>query len=125
MRVRGARREIIVRPAFGGAEQLLFEAGPETGSWRTAGLSRGLSWAPDGNHIVYSDGNSAGTSSIYAYSQQDGQKQQLTSPPTNVSDLYPVVSPDSRYLGFVRVDVASVRLGPDSVVSTPSLPGGP
>lgn len=29
------------------------------------------------------------------------------------------------WLQKLRVDVASVRLGPDSVVSTPSLPGGP
>ena len=108
VRVRGARREIIVRPAFGGTEQRLFEAGPEIGSWRTGGVSRGLSWAPDGDHIVFSDGNPAGTSSIYVYSQQDGQKRQLTSPPTNFSDIYPVVSPDGRYLGFVRVDVGSV-----------------
>ena len=29
------------------------------------------------------------------------------------------------WLQELRVDVARVRLGPDSVVSTPSLPGGP
>ncbi len=42
------------------------------------------------------------TSAIYLYSLEDGKKRQLTHPPANLSDTHPVVSPDGRYLAFVR-----------------------
>ena len=35
---------------------------------------------------------------------EDGQRRQLTSPAANVSDGWPNVSPDGRYLGFVRMN---------------------
>ena len=46
------------------------------------------------------------TSAIYLYSLKDGKKRQLTRPPANLSDIHPVVSPDGRYLAFVRLNHA-------------------
>ena len=44
------------------------------------------------------------SSAIYLYSLKDGKKRQLTRPPANLSDIHPVVSPDGRYLAFVRMN---------------------
>ena len=94
-------------PAFGGPEQRLFEAGPECDGWRHGVWACGLSWTPDGNYLVFGARNSSyylSSSAIYLYSLKDGKKRQLTRPPANLSDIHPVVSPDGRYLAFVRLD---------------------
>ena len=97
------KREIIVLPALGGPEQPLFEAGPELWGWFQVGASYGLSWTPDGKHLVFGDRTGSGpTSAIYLSSFEDGQRRQLTHPPTNLSDVHPVVSPNGRYLAFLR-----------------------
>ena len=71
----------------------------------TAGPWHGLSWTPDGNHLVFSDrSGSAPASAIYLYSFENGGRRQLTHPPTNLTDVSPVVSPDGRYLAFVRMN---------------------
>ena len=70
------------------------------GNW-----SYGLSWTPDGKHLVFGDRNDSSlTSAIHLYSLEDGQRRQLTKPPANLSDIHPVVSPDGRYLAFVRLN---------------------
>ena len=103
VRVVAGRRVIMVMPALGGPEQRLFEAGMEPGAWFLGGSSIGLSWTPDGKYLVFGDRNvSSLTSAIYLYSLEDGQRRQLTTPPANLSDTHPVVSPDGRYLAFVR-----------------------
>ena len=103
VRVLEGKREIIVLPALGGLEQRLFEAGPEGAGWFMVGAGYGLSWTPDGKHLVFGDRSGSGpTSAIYLYSFEDGRRRQLTRPPTNLSDVHPVVSPDGRYLAFVR-----------------------
>ena len=102
VRVLDGKREIIVLPALGGPEQRLFEAGPECGVPRF-GVGCGLSWTPDGKHLVFGDRSAAERrSAIYLYSLEDGKKRQLTHPPANLRDTQPVVSPDGRYLAFVR-----------------------
>jgi Tol biopolymer transport system component len=102
---RVGEREIIVLPALGGPEQRLFEAGPECGGWRHGVWACGLSWTPDGKHLVFGAlSASDGTSAIYLFSLKDGKKQRLTRPPANLSDIHPVVSPDGRYLAFVRMN---------------------
>ncbi len=93
VRVLAGKRVIIVLPALGGPEQRLFEAGPEG--------SLTPSWTPDGKHLVFA---AERTSAIYLYSLTDGQKRQLTRPPANLRDTHPVVSPDGRYLAFVRLN---------------------
>ena len=95
------KRQIIVVPALGGVEQPLFEAGPDRPFWTLIGDGYGLSWTPDGNHLVFGD-RSGSASAIFIYSFEDGQRRQLTHPPANLGDTYPVVSPDGRYLAFVR-----------------------
>ncbi len=67
VRVLDGKREIIVLPALGGSEQPLFEAGPELGGWFQVGASYGLSWTPDGKHLVFGDRTGSGpTSAIYS-----------------------------------------------------------
>ena len=104
VRVLEGKREIVVLPALGGHEQRLFEAGPEGGAGWSA-RAYGLSWTPDGKHLVFGDRSGSGpTSAIYLYSFADGRRRQLTRPPTNLGDVHPVVSPDGRYLAFVRLN---------------------
>jgi Tol biopolymer transport system component/DNA-binding winged helix-turn-helix (wHTH) protein len=105
VRVLDGKREIVVVPALGGPEQRLFEAGPENIPWRVGGWwSYGLSWTPDGKYLVFGDrSDSSSTLGIYLYSLENGERQRLTSPPANLSDIQPVVSPDGRYLAFVRL----------------------
>jgi Tol biopolymer transport system component/DNA-binding winged helix-turn-helix (wHTH) protein len=105
VRTLSERRLIVAVPALGGPEQILFEAGPERGAVAFSGfhVGYGLSWTPDGKHLLYNDRyGSAFATAIYQYSLEDGQRRQLTTPPANVSDSQAVVSPDGRYLGFVR-----------------------
>jgi Tol biopolymer transport system component/DNA-binding winged helix-turn-helix (wHTH) protein len=113
IRVVAGRRIVMVMPALGGPEERLFEAWETErgsaygGGWRYGGWSYGLSWTPDGEHLVFGDRHSSITSAIYLYSLKDGQRRQLTSPPANLSDIHPIVSPDGRYLAFVRLNPAS------------------
>ena len=106
VRVVSGRRVIMeVAAPLGGAERRLFEAGPERDAVAFGGLHGryGLSWTPDGGHLLFNDRNaSAFATAIYEYSLEDGRRRQLTSPPANLSDGQPIVSPDGRYLGFVR-----------------------
>ncbi len=107
VRVLSGRRVIMEVPALGGPEQALFEAGPPEREalafGGAAGGAYGLSWTPDGRHLLFGDRNaSAFAAAIYQYSLDDGQRRQLTRPPANFSDGRPIVSPDGRYLGFVR-----------------------
>ena len=111
IRVVAGRRIFMVIPALGGPEERLFEAlgteasGSEGSDWPYGGWSYGLSWTPDGKHLVFADRNAfALTSAIYLYSFEDGQRRQMTRPPANLSDIHPVVSPDGRYLAFVRLN---------------------
>lgn len=105
VRILEGKREIVVLPVLGGSEQLLFEAAEELDAWTWWGGSYGLSWTPDGKHLVFGDqGGPASNSAIYLYSFEDGERRQLTHPPANLSDSHPVVSPNGRYLAFVRVN---------------------
>jgi Tol biopolymer transport system component/DNA-binding winged helix-turn-helix (wHTH) protein len=103
VRVLEGKREVIVLPALGGTEARLFEAAPERGGWEFGAVSYGLSWTPDGNHLVFGDrSGSATNSAIYLYSFENGERRQLTHPPANTIDIHPIVSPNGRYLAFVR-----------------------
>ena len=100
--------QILVMPALGGPEQRLFEAsGTECGSLGTAGVAAGRTGFR-GRRTASTWSSAIGTppitSAIYLYSFEDGQRRQLTSPPANLSDIHPVVSPDGRYLAFVRLN---------------------
>ena len=98
VRIQSGRRLVVVVPApLGGPEQLSFDAGPALGS------VSGLSWTPDGKHLVFGERPASGaTSAIYLFSLEERRKQQLTHSPLGLYDVQPVVSPDGRYLAFVR-----------------------
>ena len=105
VRVLEGKREIVVLPVLGGSERVLFKAAQELDNWIWWGGSYGLSWTPDGKHLVFGDQTGpASNSAIYLYSFEDGERRQLTHPPANLSDSHPVVSPNGRYLAFVRVN---------------------
>ena len=105
VRVLEGKREIVVLPVLGGPERVLFEAAAERDGLDVGWGSHGLSWTPDGKHLVFGDQSGpASNSAIYLYSFEDGEKRQLTHPPANLSDSHPVVSPNGRYLAFVRVN---------------------
>jgi Tol biopolymer transport system component len=105
VRVVAGRRIVMAMPALGGAEEQLFDAwGSERSGWSSGGWVYGLSWTPDGKHLVFGDQNASDLgSAIYLYSLQDGQRRQLTKPPSTLNDIHPVVSPNGRYLAFVRL----------------------
>jgi Tol biopolymer transport system component/DNA-binding winged helix-turn-helix (wHTH) protein len=111
VRALNGAREIVVLPSFGGGEQPLFKARSEGAAWRGA-WSFGLSWTPDGKHLVFGDEtDSTSTPAIYVYSFEDGKRRQLTRPPANFGDIHPVVSPDARYLAFVRLRLNPLGTG--------------
>ena len=103
-------RVIFSVSVLGGDERQLFKAGAECDGWRFGAWACGLSWTPDGQHLVFGAQSSSSylsSSAIYLYSLKDGTKRQLTRPPANLSDIHPMVSPDGRYLGFVRLNPRS------------------
>jgi Tol biopolymer transport system component len=64
---------------------------------------RGLSWTPNSKALVFADRSPASTSlAVYVYSLETGERLQLTHPAPGASDDAPVVSPDGRYLAFIR-----------------------
>ena len=86
VRVLEGKGEVIVLPALGGPEQRLFETAAERGGpgRLVGGWSFGLSWTPDGKHLVFSDrSGSASNEAIYLYPFEDGERRQLTHPPAN------------------------------------------
>ncbi len=108
VRVLNGRRAIMELPALGGPEQALFEVGPERGDIAHGGgtgASNGLSWTLDGKHLLFADCKTpTAAAALHQYSLEDGQRRQLTRPRAPLGDGHPIVSPDGRYLGFVRMN---------------------
>ena len=101
----GRRRRLSSMPALGGPEQRLFEAGPECGGWSFGSGrmgSRGRRTASTWSSAIGVAPVPRRQSTLYSF--EDGRRRQLTRPPTNLSDIHPVVSPDGRYLAFVRMN---------------------
>ena len=108
VRVLNGRRAIMELPALGGPEQALFEVGPERGDIAHGGgtgASNGLSWTLDGKHLLFANRKTpTAAAALHRYSLEDGQRRQLTRPRAPLGDGHPIVSPDGRYLGFVRMN---------------------
>src|SRR5262249_51190561 len=86
---------------IGGAEQKLAETSPAMASFLPSSC---LAWSPDGRSLAIVDRNSQNEPfGIFLLSVETGEKQKLTSPPSDVNgDYFPAFSPDGRALAFVR-----------------------
>ena len=63
-----------------------------------------VAWSPDGKFIAFSDATSSRERPcIVLFSPENGEKQNLTSPPVQFwADTYPAFSPDGKSLAFIR-----------------------
>lgn len=97
--------QIIVKSYLGGAERKLIEW-PFTGDEHTRFIpfGRELCWAPDGKWLVATGKTAAPEpSSLFAVSVETGERRRLMSPPAaSAGDSEPALSPDGRWLAFVR-----------------------
>ena len=85
---------------------------------------RNLAFTPDGNWLITTSapsaapGQNAGGQGLFLHSTENGACRPLTQPPVGY-DLNPALSPDGRYLAFLRgphlasADLYVVRLNPD------------
>ena len=90
--------EIFVASAVGAApERMLFSINQKPST---------LAWSPDGKFIATSDGPPGSSATgIVLFSVDTGEKRQLTTPPEQYwADSTPAFSPDSKSLGFVRMN---------------------
>jgi eukaryotic-like serine/threonine-protein kinase len=98
-------RVAVLRP--GGASGVFAVSalgGPERRLAEVQFPSVGLDWSPDGKWLAFPDKNSVGgSSSIFLFSLDTGQRRQLTTPASPFSDNLPVFSPDSRLIAFERL----------------------
>jgi Tol biopolymer transport system component/DNA-binding winged helix-turn-helix (wHTH) protein len=109
----GQEWSVSILPASGGQPRELkrLRVRPESGDscvTNRCGAGYGgslLAWSPDGR-LLYTSGRAVGTASpgIVRISVETGDWQPITSPHLNSeSDVAPAVSPDGRWLAFVRV----------------------
>jgi Tol biopolymer transport system component/DNA-binding winged helix-turn-helix (wHTH) protein len=100
LRATRAGSAVVVVPALGGGEKTVTETqvAPENGQFR----SHGLSWTPDSKEIVFVDRGESGMTTIVLCSIATGERRPLTRPSADYGDTSPAVSPDGRYLAFVR-----------------------
>jgi Tol biopolymer transport system component/DNA-binding winged helix-turn-helix (wHTH) protein len=91
---------VVVIPALGGGEKIVTETqvAPANGASR----SHGLSWTHDGASIFIVDRTASGYSAIFSCSIKTGERRQVTHPAPDAVDTAPAVSPNGRYLAFVR-----------------------
>ena len=100
LRATSSGSAVVVVPALGGGERIVTETqvGPDNGQFR----SHGLSWTPDSKEIVIVDRGVSGLTTIVSCSIATGERRQLTRPSADYGYTSPAVSPDGRYLAFVR-----------------------
>lgn len=100
LRATSSGSAVIVVPALGGGEKTVTETQipPANGTLR----SYGLSWTPDGKRLFIVDRAASGKAAIFSCSIATGELYQVTDPVNEASDAAPAISPDGRYLAFVR-----------------------
>jgi len=87
---------ILVIPAMGGPEREVTHVAPR-------GDNPSLCWSVDGKSLFASDSGPGTPASITRISVESGEKERITSPPSNGGrDASPVVSPDGLKLAFAR-----------------------
>ena len=89
---------VFVIPVLGGQERMISRV-------RVAGFSRSLAWSGDGRWLIVAAGASdTEPGLLLAYPLDGGSPRRLTKPGGNraTSDRSPVLSPDGRYMAFLR-----------------------
>ena len=94
--------DLIVIPALGGAERTLATIFPPPIPRRVRPLAN-LSWTPDGRWLAFSGATSPNGSRGIGLISVDGSEQRRLTEGGGLHDMSPVVSPDGRYLAFLRV----------------------
>jgi len=112
-------RQLLIRGVTGTGEPNLFTVDPDGGRLRSLELAGpgllggardflGASWSPDGRRILY--GGLAFVDRIDGVSRYrthivnaDGSGDRLIDVPADLSDVWPVWSPDGRFIHFERV----------------------
>ena len=92
---------VILVPAFGGAERRLEQT--KTATENGPAWANGVSWTPDGRSVLFvGRASSSMSDGIFLCSIDTGERRQVTWPTRDFSDAFPRISPDGRYLAFVR-----------------------
>ncbi|MBV8817276.1 MAG: PD40 domain-containing protein [Acidobacteriaceae bacterium] len=104
---RGSKGQLktMIMPSSGGAPRQAGEIAGDT----NLGFRR-LTWDGHGSHIIVAD-RVAGPDTqfpLFAISVETGAREQITFPKPRETDWMPAISPDHRWLGFVRTNGASV-----------------
>ena len=114
--------DVVVIPALGGAERTIATIFPTPVPRRVRPLNN-LSWTPDGRWLAFGGATTPnGPRGIWLISVDGSDQRRLTEPPRH--DHSPVVSPDGRYLAFLRqrtIGRAAIFLLP---LTSDSLPSG-
>src|SRR5262249_48878935 len=86
-------------PVLGGAERQLAGVFP----FQVPSTGHSPYFSPDGKYLAIPDKTSAAEPlSLFLLSIDSGVKRKLTSPPTGTGDYYPAISPDGKWMAFVR-----------------------
>jgi eukaryotic-like serine/threonine-protein kinase len=98
LRSSGKESGIYKIPALGGTEQRLLAID-------STNITIGLDWSPDGEFLIFSTKDSVQTRfSIFIFSLSNQKKRQLTFPPKEtLGDNSPNISPDGKWIAFLRV----------------------
>lgn len=97
----GARADLVVTSLPGRAERVV--ATVQSGvSYANLATTHGLTWTPDGQWLIVSEGLDARAPGLWAVSVDGLKRQQLTASPAPAYDTDPQFSPDGRWLAFVR-----------------------
>lgn len=92
---------VFIIPALGGPERKL--SGVELDAL-------GIGWSADGKEVAVAGREAAGEGAgILLINIETGQRRKLTSPPLSFSDNAPAVSPDGKWLAFVRTSNLSIN----------------
>ncbi|HEY8459193.1 MAG TPA: protein kinase [Blastocatellia bacterium] len=94
VRLGAITHELLIIPALGGSERVL------------CALNTNLhyaSWSADSSRLALTPpSNDPNANRIILLSVETGEVRPVTTPPPNATDIQPAISPDGRYLAFVR-----------------------